>query len=383
MINFGIIGLGNRGYKYALNTIKENSETKIVHICDENKNHFELFHDCKKTTNYMDVLDDPDVDAVFIATPDNTHGEIIRQALKSSKHILCEKPLEVSISEVLSLEKLLKNYSKVFQVGYVLRYGLLFEQAKSFILQDMIGDVIMANCMDHIDYGGYAFFHDWHRNKKIAGSLLLQKATHSLDLLNWMIDSKPKQVVAFGGLEVFGDRGRQRLYGNQKITTQDFNTWPIKYSDPESLYNLKKFKKINWSEDWPNKSVYDKEIDVDDHQTAMIKYENHAIATYNLCEFSAEYKREFTFFGTKGELYFNDSDNRIIISDRLKPTKLTFDVNENIDHGGGDEEQLLSFIDCIMNHKQPIADINASVQVMKLALSAQESIEKGCMIDIS
>jgi Predicted dehydrogenases and related proteins len=376
-VKFGIIGLGNRGYKYALRTIQAHKDVEIKMVCDALGHHFDLFPGVLNTTDYREVLANPEVDAIFIATPDDTHAEIILAAIEADKHILCEKPLEISDERITLIEEKLQGYNKVFEVGYVLRYARTFSRVKDFLTSGIIGRVIMADVIDHIQYGGYAYFHDWHRTRAKATSLLLQKATHSLDLINWYLDSDPKNVVAFGDLAVFGEVGAIEKFGRPVPDTLHCHECEIRDVCEESIQNLAKEKNINWSDNWPDSCVFNSEIDVDDHQTVMIRYENGAKATYQLCQFAAYYKREFHFFGTKGELYFDDVTNQIVIHDRLKAETLTYD-NQHLEQQmePGDEEQLADFLAAINTGKSPVSNLTSSVQAGRLALAAQRSIDQ-------
>lgn len=383
-IRFGVIGLGNRGSKFALASLIPNKHIDVVMVSDSRGNHFDLFEErgIKTTLDYHDLLKNPDIDAVFIATPDGTHGTISLEAVKYQKHILCEKPLEITEEKVKELEQALENYPKVFMVGYVLRFAPLYAKAKELIASGIIGDVYLANGTDHIDYGGYAFFHDWHRTKKNAKSLLLQKSTHSLDIINWLIDSDPIQVAGLGGLEVFGTPGAIKKFGSPLEEPRFCHSCPIEEECEESLLNLARYKNKNWQEDWPDNCVFDEEVDVQDHQALLIQYKNHAKVTYTICQFSAYYRREFQLFGTKGELYFDDERNRIIINDRLKNEKISYEFTSYQSHSGGDDEMVHEFVQCIAGDKRPRSDIKSSANVTRLVLSAQEAIDKNKICEI-
>lgn len=375
-IRFGIIGLGNRGYKYALRTIQDHKDVEITMVCDAFGNNFHYFPEIANTTDYLELLANPEVDAVFIATPDDTHAEIILAAVKANKHILCEKPLEISDEKVTQIEEALEGYDKAFEVGYVLRYARSFSKVKEFIENGAIGQVIMAHVTDHVQYGGYAYFHDWHRTREKSTSLLLQKSTHSLDLINWYLDSKPEKVVAFGDLMVFGETGAIQKFGKPVPNDLHCGNCPISDTCEESIQNLAKEKNISWSDSWPDNCVFNSEVDVDDHQTVMIRYANRAKATYQLCQFAAFYQREFHFFGTEGELYFDDVSNKIVITDRLKSETLTYEnKHEEKNMEPGDEEQLQDFLDAIKTGKTPVSNLESSVLAGKLALAAQRSID--------
>lgn len=383
-IKFGIIGLGNRGSKFTLDTLIPHAEIEVVMVNDATGNHFELFEEqgIPTTTDYRELLKNPEVEAVFIATPDDTHGEIVLEAIKYHKHIICEKPLEISEEKVVELEAALQSYPQVFLVGYVLRYAPLYAKAKELIASGIIGELFLANGIDHIDYGGYAFFHDWHRTKAKAHSLLLQKSTHSLDILNWLIDAEPVQVAGLGGLEVFGEPGAVRKFGAPLTEPLNCRSCPIQYECEESLLNIKIHKGKDWQANWPDNCVFESEIDVQDHQALLVNYRNRVKLTYSICHFSAYYRREFQFFGTKGELYFDDERNEIIVDDRLKAEKLTYKISDNGGHGGGDEAMIQEFIRCVRTGKQPRSDLVSSASVTRLVLAAQEAIDHNQLVTI-
>ncbi|WP_314064522.1 Gfo/Idh/MocA family oxidoreductase [uncultured Vagococcus sp.] len=383
-IKFGVIGLGNRGSKFALHSLIPHAEIEVVMVNDVTGNHFELFENqgIATTTDYRELLRNPQVEAVFIATPDDTHGEIVLEAIKYQKHIICEKPLEISEAKVAELEVALSTYQKVFLVGYVLRYAPLYAKAKELIAGGAIGEMFLANGVDHIDYGGYAFFHDWHRTQAKAHSLLLQKSTHSLDILNWLIDGEPTQVAGLGGLEVFGEPGAIRKFGAPLTEPLNCRSCPIQYECEESLLNLKVHKGKEWQVDWPDNCVFESEIDVQDHQALLINYQNKVKLTYSICHFSAYYRREFQFFGTKGELYFDDQRNEIIVDDRLKAEKLTYKIVDSGGHSGGDDEMIQEFIRCMRQGGQPRSDLTSSASVTRLVLAAQESIDRNQIVTI-
>lgn len=376
-IGIGIIGLGNRGYKYALQTIMNSDDCQIEMVCDIFGSHFAKFPGIAHTTNYQEVLDNPKVEAVFIATPDDTHAEIILAAAEKEKHILCEKPVEVNREKIIELSKALANYPKVFEVGYVLRYARTFQKVKELLVEGVIGDIHMVNAIDHIPYGGYAYFHDWHRTREKSTSLLLQKATHSLDIVNWYVDSAPKEVVAFGNLSTMGKPGAIKKFGHEVAPELHCCSCEISDSCEESIQNIAKEKKISWSDNWPDSCVFNSEIDVDDHQTVMVQYADGTQLSYQLCLFGAYYKREFQIFGSKGELIFDDLTNEIKVHNRLKNEVITYqNLYEEEQMEPGDEEQLQDFVDAIKTGKEPIANLKSGIQAALLALDAQESIDK-------
>lgn len=384
-IRFGVIGLGHRGREFLFNSLMPNKNVEVTMVADSKGSHFDLFKDTGVVTtlNYREILENPLIDAVFIATPDDTHGDISLEAIRYDKHILLEKPLDITIAKVEKLERSLKNYPKVFMVAYVLRYAPLYAKAKEIVDCGLIGEVYLANGTDHIDYGSYAFFRDWHRKKEKSHSLLLQKASHSLDIINWLVGANPSQVVGLGGLEVFGSPGAVKKFGQPLQEPRFCHSCPIEEECEESLLNLKKNKKIDWHDKWPDQCVFDEEIDIQDHQALLILYENRAKVTYTLCQFSAYYRREFQLFGTKGELYFDDECNTITVNNRYKNEKTCYEFTGNLNHSGGDDAMVMEFVECVKGRQRVRSGIESSASVTRLVLAAQDAIDqnKVCVLE--
>jgi len=95
----------------------------------------------KTTGDYRDILADPSVDAVVIATPEHLHGPMFLAALKAGKHIYIEKPLCHTIEEGQEMVKAAKKYNKVIQVGTQNRSNSLYQKAKDMIAAGDIGDI--------------------------------------------------------------------------------------------------------------------------------------------------------------------------------------------------------------------------------------------------
>ncbi len=100
MINWGILGYGRMGLSFS-KVIKETSNSKLIYIGSRNANN--------KSENilkgYDDVLKDKNIDAIYIATLNNTHKDLILQILKSDKHILCEKPFVIDLEQALKINQ--------------------------------------------------------------------------------------------------------------------------------------------------------------------------------------------------------------------------------------------------------------------------------------
>ncbi len=384
-VKIGVIGLGNRGIKFSKNIIMENKNFILHSVCDTNTSTLDFFNDnnIKTFTNYEQLILDDELDAVMIATPENTHLEILEKSIERDLHIICEKPLEISEEKILKMNELVKGYKKTVLVGYVLRYAPLYNKVKTLIEDGCIGDVILCNGVDNVVYGGYAFFKDWHRHKKNINSLILQKSSHSLDFINWSINSIPKRIVTFESLEVYGDKGKGKW---TEENTDAFHCKSCKYEKScfDSNYNIDKIKGYNWNDDWHDRCVFSKDIDIGDNHTIMVEYENGAKVTFVSSQFSPFYKRSFEFIGTRGSISFNDKDNIIKINYKnKKEQEEIFIDSENLVHSGGDINLLNDFYNCIESNKTPVAEFDSCFLSSLICLNAIKSQENSKIINFN
>ncbi len=383
-IKFGIVGMGARGKKIAEIFLK-NDNIDLTAVCDNDDTQLKEWKK-KSIDTYKDYdrfLQDSHVDAVFIATPDSMHVDMVLKASKMNKHILCEKPIGINKDEVTSMYNEIKGRDNVFLAGYVLRYAPLLQKVKKLIEGGVIGKLVNVEATDHINYGGYAFFHDWHRKKVNTHSLLLQKATHSLDIIKWMVDSKPKLLAAFGGLDVFGSRGAISLFGHTIGNDLHCCECDNRMTCGESIENCEKIKDIKWSDNWPDSCVYSDEVDVEDNFTAMIQYENDVKLSYTLCLFTPEYKREYIFLGDKGKLQVDDTTNTITITYRGSKDTDIYKVVAQGNHMDGDEGLVEDFIKCFYTKSKPIASLEDSVISTLTALELQDSVDHKKIVTFS
>ena len=125
MKRIAVIGIG----RWGKNLIREFSKFAIISKCVHQGNLENMkwldtnYPEISSTTNIADVLDDPKIDAIVIATPINTHYKIIKNALESGKNVFVEKPMTQTTSEADNLIKIAKRKNLSLFVGYIFMYN--------------------------------------------------------------------------------------------------------------------------------------------------------------------------------------------------------------------------------------------------------------------
>ena len=126
-LNIGIIGLGYWGHNVLRNFVNH-SRIQLRYACDIDSSIFEntsipLPKHCKCVTDVSAVLNDPDVDAVSIVTPAETHFTLVKEALLAGKHVLCEKPLTLNPKDGEELIKTARKVNRKLMTGYTFIYN--------------------------------------------------------------------------------------------------------------------------------------------------------------------------------------------------------------------------------------------------------------------
>jgi predicted dehydrogenase len=136
-LRIGVLGAGPIAQSAHFESAAKARNAELFAICDVADDlcqRMAVVHGASKTFNdYAKMLADPDVEAVIVATADAFHVAATRQALAAGKHVLCEKPLGVTVEEVEALRPVVASSGKVLQVGHMKRFDAGLQSAKAFI----------------------------------------------------------------------------------------------------------------------------------------------------------------------------------------------------------------------------------------------------------
>ncbi|MFC8304472.1 Gfo/Idh/MocA family protein [Specibacter sp. NPDC057265] len=145
------------------------------------------------------------IDRVIITTPDHTHADYIVQALRAGADVVVEKPLTIDVDGCRAITAAIAETGRNVVVTFNYRYSPRNSALKEIIQGGVIGKVTSIDFSWVLDtVHGADYFRRWHREKKNSGGLLIHKASHHFDLVNWWIDDVPARVYASGGLRFYG-----------------------------------------------------------------------------------------------------------------------------------------------------------------------------------
>jgi predicted dehydrogenase len=190
MISVGVVGLGYWGPNLVRN-FNAAPRTRVVWLCDTDRARLaavgEQFSGAARASSVRDLLADPSLDAVAIATPVATHYQQVKMALLAGKHVLVEKPLATSTAEAADLVALAKRLDRVLLVDHVFLYSPAVRKMVELVRGGEVGDVLFFDSV-RINLG--LFQHDVN--------VLWDLAPHDLAIIDYLIGRPPHSVVAVG-----------------------------------------------------------------------------------------------------------------------------------------------------------------------------------------
>jgi len=144
-INIAVIGCGYWGPNLIRN-FNANPNCNMKVCCDVNSSRLkrmkQLYNEIETTTDYHQIIDSEDIDAVAIATPVRTHAEIARQCLSANKHVLVEKPITSSVKECIELIELAKQHNRILMVGHTFEFTASVNKILEIIQSGELGEIL-------------------------------------------------------------------------------------------------------------------------------------------------------------------------------------------------------------------------------------------------
>lgn len=187
-----IVGYGGMG-SYHGQLISENPNLEVAGTFDllEARRKASAEAGYKVYESYEEVLADPAVEVVLIATPNDVHKEIAVRALQAGKHVVCEKPVAMSSSELKEMIAAADEAGRVLMVHQNRRWDEDFRIIKQMYETETIGTLFQIESRVH---GANGIPGDWRHVKAQGGGMLLDWGVHLLDQLLFMIDSRVTSV---------------------------------------------------------------------------------------------------------------------------------------------------------------------------------------------
>lgn len=405
-----VIGAGDRGRHvygtYALEHPEELTITAVAEPDEQRRREFQSLHGIPEErcfTGYEQLFCEPRLaDAAFICTQDGMHYRPALLAKQAGYHVLLEKPISNTAEECVRIWKDCAREGEeeqVFAICHVLRYTPFFLQIKSMLEAGAVGR--LANIQYEEDIGFYHFAHSYvrghWRDSAASSPLVLAKSCHDLDILRWLVGSRPAAVSSSGSLLEF--RPENSPPGAPEYCALGCPAAKQCPYNAVRLYHW--FKPGNFLRDIVEledpahdlghalfhsgygRCVYRCGNNVPDHQTVNLTFENGVEAQLTITAFSSKITRNVRIMGSRGEIVGDMARNTISYTDfaTMKKTKIRLDVPPE-GHHGGDRGLTGSFIESIASGKSALpTGLSQSLESHLMAFAAEKARTEHLVVD--
>ena len=196
-VRYGIIGLGTISNKFA-DAVNREKDVELVSVAARDQSRADEFakkFKAKKAYgNYDALMDDPDVDIIYIGVTHNFHYDIVKQCLNKHKAVICEKPLVLTKKEAQDLADLAKKNNTLLMEAMWTRCLPAYRKAQEWVREGKIGDVRLISANFHF-LGTYDPESRWY-NPKLAGGSLFDLGVYPIDFISGILGNHPSSVVS-------------------------------------------------------------------------------------------------------------------------------------------------------------------------------------------
>ncbi|MEV4315275.1 Gfo/Idh/MocA family oxidoreductase [Actinocrispum sp. NPDC049592] len=277
--------------------------------------------------DFLRMLDEQRVDTVIVTTVDRFHDTYIIEALDAGRDVITEKPMTVDAPSCAKILEAVHRNDGRLTVTFNYRYNPVHEKVRELLLRGEIGTIGSVHFEWLLDIRhGADYFRRWHRDKANSGGLMVHKATHHFDLLNWWIGAAPETVYAQQRLFFYGKENGVRHGYARDYERADRD--PAAAADPFALHlaedaRLTKLYLEAEHEDGYHRdqNVFGDGVSIEDDMAVLIRYTNGANVTYHLTAYSPWEGYRVMFNGSKGRLELEVVENDHVSLNEDKDTE--------------------------------------------------------------
>jgi predicted dehydrogenase len=318
---YGLVGTGGRSENYVRSLLVDHRDVgELVALLDPNRGRAERMRDIAAAhaaeaetprvdhpDRLEDLVSELAIDTVIVTSPDWTHADVISRALRAGADVIVEKPLTIDDEGCRTIAAAVRETGRKVTAAFNYRYSPRNSAVREVIASGELGRIVNVHFEWMLDtVHGADYFRRWHRHKTSSGGLLIHKASHHFDLVNWWLADVPERVVASGGLRFYGadnarDRGDERTPVRGSIGEPSDDPFRL---DMRLHPGMKETYLDHEHEDgyFRDLDPFDEGITIEDSLSLLVDYRSGTTMTYSLTAFSPWEGYRVAFTGTRGRL---------------------------------------------------------------------------------
>ncbi len=390
MIRLGVVGHGYRMSRMIKLRMREiMPDLRVVAIIDPDQaGAKDRLDDCDKDDvvfydDFDEMMKKANLDALAIGTRCNLHTPYAIKAAKYDIPVYLEKPVAINMEQAIQLEHAYENARCQVLVAFPLRVSPLFERIMKFVDEGQIGTpyhICAVNFKNGIDY-----FDMWYRDYETTQGLFIQKATHDVDYIRYLMKSPIIRVAAMWT--------RGKIFGGNKPAGLKCSQCNESDTCPESPINRKRNHSGVNSPRYASGDhlcLFSKDIGTpetgmnEDSSSIVMEFESGAHGVYTQAFYARRdaCTRGSTIMGYNGTIQFDWMKNKFKLTCHHSPFTSVWKGAKTMAHYGGDSELSRDFFNMITGKGQPRATIWDGIQSIYICLAAKESAESGTFVNV-
>jgi predicted dehydrogenase len=334
---YALVGVGSRSAMFRDAILgKYSAHGALVGLCDVNPGRLKLAQsEAQERTgvsvpvflaqDFARMIRETKPHVVIVTTKDAAHSDYIIRAMQLGCDVITEKPMTTEEKKCRAILAAQRKTGRKIIVTFNYRYSPPRTQVKDLLMSGVIGDVRsvdfhwLLNTVHGADY-----FRRWHSHKANSGGLMVHKATHHFDLVNWWLSATPVSVQADGKREFYTPQMARRLglqsHHERCLTCPEKKLCSF-HLDIAANAGFRRLYLDNEQFDgyFRDRCVFRPDIDIEDTMNVMVKYNTGATLSYSLNAFNAWEGYTIAFNGTKGRLEHGIQENVTTFGDGSVP----------------------------------------------------------------
>ncbi|KAJ7703004.1 NAD(P)-binding protein [Mycena rosella] len=422
-----IVGTGSRAAMFVRGIVARPS-SQVVAICEPNSIRAAYYNQLLQSLgaptvpvyqpdDFKTMLEKESVEMVVVTCIDALHDLYIVPALEAGVRVLSEKPLTTDTEKCRRILETVQRTGQHITVTFNYRYNPVHELVKRTIAEGKIGKVLSVHFEWLLDtVHGADYFRRWHRQKTNSGGLMVHKAGHHFDLVNWWIDAEPETVAGFGKLAFYGDKAGkehgwakdyERARGSEEAKKDPFAIHLDLDPALKAIYVMRRAKTdtiatrtLGRDQTHLVKVRYNTGVTMSYHLTAYSPWEgyhvmfNGSLGRLELSVVESQYRVPATDDGMEGLIHgtaaLPNAGDATVTLHRLwqKPTILPVKY-DHAGHGGGDARMLSVLFGPAPGESAETGDASKQsanerdgAMALAVGLAANQSFATGKFVDI-
>ena len=334
---YAIVGLGGRSRMYTRAVTVNFADTcELVGLCDNNPGRLAL---CNQefveaglprapeyaAEDFDKMVAERKPDRIIVTTRDCFHDEYICRAMELGCDAITEKPMTTDETKCQRIVDTVKKTGRNVTVTFNYRYSPPRSQVKELLMEGAIGEILSVDFswLLNIRHGA-DYYRRWHRNKVNSGGLMVHKATHHFDLVNWWLSATPAEVFAMGDRRFYRPETAERLglsgRGERchECPVADRCAFFLNLAGSEGLKKLY-LDCEKYDGYFRDRCVFGADIDIEDTMNLVVRYSTGATMSYCLNSFEPWEGYRVAFNGSKGRLEHQTVETVYISGDGTTP----------------------------------------------------------------